>query len=134
MDTVKKWARCEDGSISIEALLWFIMVILVTAVLLDATVLFDSQSSVMRVLQDANRSASLGRLATPVDVENFIEARLALLSPNAVATSAFGTDGVISTSVMIPAGDVKVSGILSSLSGLDMTVSADHLMEDWSTR
>lgn len=126
----RDFARSEDGTVSIEALLWFVMIILVTTVMMDAYLLFDTETAATKVIQDANRAASLGRLTTSADVELFIESRLAALSPNATATATFDASGMVRSSVTIPAGDVGVSGILSSLAGLDLTVGAIHLIED----
>ena len=127
-----RFRRSERGSVSVEAVLWFGGMILVSTLMVDAANIFHTQSTVLRVMQDANRNLSVGRLKTAAETESYIEARLAAISTRAKATSSISTSGdIVTTFVKMPAADAQLIGLFGSLNGAEITVSSKHLIENW---
>lgn len=129
---LERFFRNESGSATVEFVLWMPMIFAVFILAADVSMIFYSQTEVLRITQDANRNASIGRLAQTADVESYIESRLQGLSPTANAQSAI-VAGVISTTVTYPAKDFEVIGLFSAFNSLSMTVHAEHLIENWGT-
>ena len=127
---LKRFARDTSGNATIEFVIWLPMVLLAFGLTVDVSMIFHSQSEVLRIVQDANRNASIGRLRTPDEAESYIEARLQKASASADATSSI-TAGVISTTVTYPARDFQILGFFSQFNNLEITVNSEHLIEDW---
>lgn len=121
-------ARCEKGSASVEAVMWFPFMVAVLVLVVDGTIIFHNQSIILRVAQDANRAMSVGRFIDEQQTEDYIEEALSQLSTN-VAAETVVNDGVIQTFVRVPAADIDMIGLFSGLSKSTMTVYAQHLME-----
>ena len=123
----------ETGALSIESILWVSIMFLVTAVFIDSTAMFNAQTRVLRIAQDADRAYSLGFIETPADVEAYIEGRLSAVSPTVDAISTVTTTpngDVITTTVTLPATDFQIFGSIPAFSGLTINVAAMHLVED----
>mgnify|MGYP001824114864 CR=1 FL=1 len=127
---LKRFARDDSGNATVEFVIWLPMVLLAFGLTVDVSMIFHSQNQVLRIVQDANRNASIGRLSTPADAENYIESRLQKASASADATSSI-TAGVIHTTVTYPARDFQVLGFFKQFNDLTITVNAEHLIEDW---
>ncbi|MCB1339366.1 MAG: pilus assembly protein [Maritimibacter sp.] len=125
-----RFARDESGTATVEFVLWLPMVMLAFGLTVDVSMIFHSQSQVLRIVQDANRNASIGRLRTPAETEDYVEARLQAASSGAHATSSISA-GVISTTVTYPARDFQIVGFFSQFNDLQITVNSEHLLEDW---
>lgn len=125
-----RFARDNSGSATIEFVLWLPMVLLAFGLTVDTSMIFYSQSKILRIVQDANRNASIGRLRTTTQAEDYIETRLQDVSSTATAHSSI-VAGVITTSVTYPARDFQLLGFFSQLNDLQVTVSSEHLIENW---
>ncbi len=121
----------EDGTATVESVLWFPIFMVVFFLAFDTSMMFAAETEAVRVVQDANRLASIGRLATESDIETYVENTLSDLSPNANATTTISSVGVIRTVVQIPASDVGKIGVFEAFQDLTLTVSAEHLKEDF---
>ncbi len=126
----KRFARDESGSATVEFVLWLPMVLVAFGLTVDVSMIFHSQSQVLRIVQDANRSASLGRLQTAAATESYVESRLQKASSAANATSTIN-GGVITTTVTYPARDFQVLGFFQQFNTLEITVNSEHLIENW---
>ena len=73
-----RFLRREDGSAMVEAVLWLPIFLVIFGLMVDSALVFHGQSKVLRVVQDANRNMSIGRLDTDDDVETYITTRLAV--------------------------------------------------------
>ena len=127
---IKRFARDESGSATVEFVLWLPMLLVAFGLTVDVSMIFHSQSQVLRIVQDANRSASLGRLQTAAATENYVEARLHKASSAANATSTIN-GGIITTTVTYPARDFQVLGFFQQFNNLEITVNSEHLIENW---
>ena len=126
-----KILESEDGTATVESLLWFVMFMGVFFLTFDSAMMFKADTDVVRIAQDANRLASIGRLATAADTEAYVENRLSSRLPNANATTTINSVGVIRTIVEFPASDVGKIGWYAAFRDLTLIVSADHLKEDF---
>ncbi len=125
---VLRFRSDSKGSATIEAVLWLPMFIAIFALMADAAMIFNGHSRVMRVVQDANRNLSIGRLDTEDETEEYIVASLSTLSPNAVANTQI-VAGVVTTVVTVPATDLEILGMFSSLNSIDLQIRSQHLIE-----
>jgi len=129
---LKRFARDDAGGATVEFVIWLPMVLMAFGLTVDVSMIFHSQSQVLRIIQDANRNASIGRLRTSAEAEDYIETRLHGASAKANATSSI-TAGVISTTVTYPARDFQILGFFKQFNDLRITVNSEHLIEDWGT-
>ena len=127
------WARAEDGSATVEAVLWIPFFMLLLALIADASFLFYRQAQMLRAVQDANRAYSTGQLTSPAQVEDALRALYAPLSTHVQAASLLDTDtvpsGIIRTSLSIPARDVNSIGLIAGLGNFNLTVTSQHYRE-----
>lgn len=127
---LKRFARDNSGNATVEFVIWLPMVLLAFGLTVDVSMIFHSQSQVLRIVQDANRNASIGRIRTPAEAEDYIENRLHTASATANATSSI-TAGVITTTVTYPARDFQILGFFKQFNDLEITVNSEHLLENW---
>lgn len=125
---LKRFANAEDGSISIEAVLWFIMMTGVIGLLIDATMVFQSYSLALRTLQDGNRNLSVGRFETEAETETYIQTELAGLSPNVTATATMN-GRIVTTFVTLPVTDLGLVGFFNGLDSVKLNISGKHYLE-----
>jgi Flp pilus assembly protein TadG len=125
--------RRSDGTATVEAVLWFPIFIAVFGLMVDSAMIFNGQAKVLRVVQDANRNLSIGRLDTDAEVEDYIRAELAMIgvTPSRTEAQSDATTGTVSTLVVVPARQLQLLGYFSVLMNLELPVTAQHMREDW---
>lgn len=128
--SLNRFLRRDDGTATVETLLWFPLFIAVFGLMLDVSMIFFGQAKVLRVVQDGNRSYSVGRITTKSDTETFIENQLSQLGITANATTTT-LAGVAHTKVTVPVKQLEVLGYFTAFSGLTITVTAEHMIENW---
>jgi Flp pilus assembly protein TadG len=121
-----RFLRREDGSATVEAVIWLPIFFLVLFLMVDVALVFVGQSEALRVVQDANRNMSIGRFRTVAETEAYVEEQLAGLSPGVQAVSV-----VNAGTVTMPARDLQMSGFFTAVINANLSVSADHLIENW---
>ncbi len=128
-----RFFKREDGTATVEAVLWFPIFIGVFGLMVDSAMIFHGQSKVLRVVQDANRNLSIGRLDNDAEVITYINAQLALVGVTPSRTEAISdmTTGIVSTLVVVPASELQLLGYFSVLNNLEVPVTAQHMREDW---
>lgn len=120
--------RREEGTSSVEAVIWMPVFILLIAVVADTSAIFGRQAEALRVVQDANRSLSLGRFLTVGETEKYIEGQIAAISPNATVETVVNA-GIITSTVTLPVSDIGITGLVSAFDQLAVTISADFMSE-----
>ncbi len=125
---LSKFRKREDGSATIESVLWLPVFISFLVLAADASFVFFGQNQAYRIIQDANRSLSVGRLQTEQEVVDRIKAQLASLAPNA-SVSAVIDSGTITSVATIPASDLTATRFFTAFVDLDLTVGARHYVE-----
>lgn len=125
---MKTFLTEDSGSSTVEAVLWIPIFAGFFALVADATFLFFGQNRAYRIIQDANRSLSVGRLNSGDEVEAFVLDQLGSQAVGALVTST--TDmGKVTTTLSVPAANFVVLGLFTSLADLDVRVGASHLIE-----
>ena len=123
----------EDGTATVEAVLWFPFFMLLLALIADASFLFHRQAQMLRAVQDANRAFSTGQIESTDAVEDVLIAFYSSLSDRVQAVSQLDTatvpSGIIRTSLSIPARDINSIGLIARLSNLELTVTSQHYRE-----
>ena len=127
-----RFFRREDGVATIETVLWFPFLIALFGLMFDATMVFNTQARIMRVIQDGNREYSIGNLADTTATEDFIENRLSGINITATAASNV-TAGVVTTVVTVRAPEMDLIGYFSAIRNVVFTVSAYQMVENWET-
>ena len=118
----------EDGSATIEAVLWMPIFVFVLALAADAAMIYGAQAQALRIVQDANRSMSIGRLRSTEETQSFIMSHLSEISPNAQVTTTVQM-GVITTRVMMPASDLSVTRMIPAFADVNVGIRAQHVAE-----
>lgn len=130
INSVRKFLNRETGGATVETVLWFPLFIAVFGLMLDVAMIFHGQAKVLRVVQDGNREYSIGRITTPADAETQIETELAAIGIQGTATTSEQA-GVAHTVVRVPASQLQVIGYFTAFTGLQVTVTAEHMIENW---
>ena len=119
--------RGEDGTVSVEAVLWIPFFVFCLTLVADGALIFYGQARALEVTEDANRAFSIGEVTREEAVEQ-IEARLSTISPNASA-HINTEDGLITTIVTIPTSDLDAVGFVTSLASINMQVVSQMVQE-----
>lgn len=120
--------RDDRGSFTIEALIWLPIFVVVMCMTADTAMIFAKQSQVMRVVQDANRSFAVGKFADGTATAAYILTNVQTISPGATAVSNL-VNGIITTTVTMPARELMATGMLPMLSGATVRVVLQQMKE-----
>lgn len=124
----RRFGRRESGAVTVEAALWIPFFLLFTFGIGQLGLIFYGQARMLEVAQNANRSLSVGEFTSEEEAEAWIETSLARLSPDARADAT--VDGrIITTSVRAPAGQLGGIIIFTPLTGFEVEVVAQQVME-----
>ena len=131
VNRIRAFRRDQDGSATIEGVLWMPVFILIFGLIADASLLFHAQAQLTRIVQDANRAYSVGRLDSEIETQNFIRARLGAvaLDANTSVTTTVNGAGIIQTIVNVPAYEYAAVGFFTALTTFSLTISSQHVME-----
>ena len=120
--------RQEQGTATVEFVIWLPVVMLVFAIIVDVSMIFGGEAQALRVVQDANRGLSVGYFQTIEAAEDFVLAQLEGLSSNATIDITV-TNGVINSQLTMPASDLMSTGFYDNLLNMDVTVVAEFMSE-----
>ncbi len=118
----------ERGAATIEAVIWVPVFTFLLGMIADASLMFGAKAEVLRIVQDANRSLSVGKYFTIAEAEDFVTTRIAGISPNAVVTTTV-IAGVVLTTVDMPSGDLTATGFFDGFAALTIRVQSHFLSE-----
>jgi len=124
----RAFGRENEGSATIESVLWLPLFLAAFALMTDVAMIFNGHSRVLRVVQDANRNLSVGRLDTESETEEYIVAALGTLSPNLTADTEI-VAGVATSTAIVPASDLQILGMFSAITSLNISVTSQHFIE-----
>ena len=108
--------------------MWVPLFVAFFALVADASFLFFGQNRAYRIVQEANRMLSVGRLGSEDEVEAYVLTRLSNLAPGATVIAQIA-QGTVTTNLTIPADNMIAVGLFTALTNLDITVGASHLIE-----
>ncbi len=126
---IRRFSSNESGSVTVEAVIWFPIFAMLLAFIMNVSIVFFTESQMLRVVQDGNRAFSLGRMADDLEVEAYILSRLAYLDANLVVNTDI-SGGFIMTNLSAPAGQLMPLNLMTSaFDGITIMVSAQHVVE-----
>jgi hypothetical protein len=126
---LKRFLRSEDGSYTIESVIWLPIYVFILAIMMNVSMVFFTESQLLRVVQDSNRSFSVGRITTLSAVEQYVIDRIAYLGANPVVNSQL-VDGIIYTDLSIPAVDLMPFSMLHKFfASTTVVISAQQIVE-----
>ncbi len=125
--SLRAFKRREDGSATIEAVLWLPAFFYILALSVDTTMIFHGYSRVIRVVEDVNRGISVGRIKT-VD-EGKTKIATALSNYKGVTSDIKVVDGVVVTTVAVPVGSMVFMGAIKPLLGKGIEVKTQQYKE-----
>ncbi len=121
--------RSEDGSFSIEAVIWMPIFAMLLAVIMNVSMVFFGESQMLRVVQDANRAFSLGRLADAEAVEQFVLTNLAYMD-STLTVKTLISGGIVSTELRAPATDLMpLNFMTAAFKNVNVAVNAQQIIE-----
>lgn len=127
--SLREFLRSEDGSYTIESVIWLPIYVFILAIMMNVSMVFFTESQLLRVVQDSNRSFSVGRITTLAAVEQYVIERLAYLDANPVVNSQL-VDGIIYTDLAIPATELMPFSMLHKFfASTSIVVSAQQVVE-----
>lgn len=113
---------------TVEFVLWLPLMFALLGLITDVSMIFYKQSYAVRAVQDANRSMSLGRIASTGALEQHLLTTLQDRSPN-MRVSSTVSNGIVMTEIFMPAYDLDAFGWFSALSQLDIAVRSQQVLE-----
>jgi Flp pilus assembly protein TadG len=118
----------ESGNVTIEFVLWVPLVAFLLLLTVDVGQIFLKQAQATRLVQDANRALSVGKIRTTGATEAFIKDRLAGFS-TAVTAQTTVNASIISTTARIPLRDLAITQALPIGEGAMITIQSSHMLE-----
>jgi hypothetical protein len=128
MSRARRFAQSEEGSSTIEAVLWVPGFVFLLFMVTDISFVFNGRSEIMRIIQDGNRSFSVGRLTSVEETEIYIETQLEPLSLN-IEVETVVDAGIITSVATVPVDDLVIIGTVPGISNFDMTIRSQHYVE-----
>lgn len=124
-----RFGRSEDGSSSIEAVIWLPLFFFLIIFVLDASMMFNAQSRALRVVQDTNRALAVGQIASAAEAETILRERMAAIAPSAVVHATI-TGNIAMTSVAMPIGEISMFDTFERFASFEVTASSQQLIEN----
>lgn len=117
----------EDGTASVDGIMWIIFFTGLLVFILDSSILYMNNTEVRRVTQDGSRLYVRGGFDDKANPEAaldlWVESNLSNLSANLNAVSSVNADNQVTTLVTYPADDTDlVSGLFDYFGGFDINV------------
>ena len=126
----KRLARDEQGTITVEAVLWIPLFFFILMLITDASMAFFSKGEAIRTVQMGNWAFARNPDATVAGTQDWIEQQFAAYAPNAEAiTTTDSEHGTVSTTLQYPAGDVVPFNTLGVLGNWKIAVRARQHLE-----
>ncbi len=125
---LEKFRKDQEGSATVEAVLWLPFFVIIFVMIADVSFVFHRQSQALRVVQDANRAFSVGRLNSTIETEDFVLAGIAAYTTGA-SVSTTVTSGIIRTTTLIPVDDMTAVNFFRFLRGYNVEVTSEHYLE-----
>ncbi|MDW4497018.1 TadE/TadG family type IV pilus assembly protein [Sulfitobacter sp. D35] len=121
----------ENGSFSVEAVIWTPILAIILAVVMNISMVFHAKSQILRVVQDANRAVSLNRLNGETAVQDYINTNLAYLGASLdISSSVDSATNIVTTTVHANATDLMpLTFMTSKFSSVKVGVASHHIIE-----
>lgn len=128
---ISRFLKSQSGNITIEGVLWLPVYAFFLTLIVDTSLMLNGQAQARRAIQDLNRLASTGYYRQETEIEDRGRAALRHLSRSVIVDSVIDTSNrTVLTIARIPAGDLAAIGLISSLTKIQISVSAKHVIEN----
>lgn len=140
--TLQRFSRDQTGSMTVEGVLWIPAYVFLMVMIADVCFVFYGQANALRLVQDANRAASVGHFVSDPDVLDDVERQNGItgyingiLGNNNIDTTKTTVnvvinDEIITTTLSIPASQLDAVGMFDVISGATVSVRAQHFKEN----
>lgn len=119
----------EEGSATIETVIWIPIFMFILALIINVSIVFFTESQILRVVQDGNRAFSLGRFEKVEEVEEYVLERLSYLDASLDIETVIAS-GQITTKLTAPATELMPFRFMSGVfDNVRVGVSAQHIVE-----
>ncbi|NNE80829.1 MAG: pilus assembly protein [Silicimonas sp.] len=126
---IAKFRAREDGNATVEIVLWVPFFFILLMGVGQLALIFFGQTVALSAAQNATRAYSVGDITTQDEIRTFVEAELAGISTNVTVTSTI-TNGLITTFVSVPAGDLGGPlGFITQFGGMNIQSIAQQFKE-----
>ncbi|MFQ5535701.1 MAG: TadE/TadG family type IV pilus assembly protein [Paracoccaceae bacterium] len=101
----------DRGSQTIEVVLWIPIFVALLVIIIDASMLYLTQTEMWNVARDTARRMTTGALATPAEAEAYANTQLNLYSNNSGMYTVTASDNpVVQVAISVGAGDISFTG------------------------
>ena len=118
----------ERGTATVEFVICVPVFVMLLGLVVDTSLVFAGEAQALRVVQDANRSFSIGRIKTISETQTMIVDSLKSMSPGVTAVTVVNA-GVITSTATMPAQELSSFGILNVYGSTKVKVTAQHMSE-----
>ena len=121
----RRFGRQENGTVTVESVIWFPIYLLILGLIFDATMLMMGKTEMWSIANDTSRLVALGRM-TESEAEDYVNNTL---SGNRGLVADVTTSGdIVSTVITRPFGTVGSLGIINS-STAELTTQSFYRIE-----
>lgn len=124
----KAFGRKDEGSAAIDVVMWTPIFLILFGMITDTSVVFGRQAEILRIIQDTNRSLAVGRFLTIEEAEDYISEKVAIFTDEG-SIDVNVVNGIIATSVTLPASDLTSTGLFEAIDSLTVTIGASQMSE-----
>lgn len=124
----RSFLRREDGTATVEFVIWLPLVLLVFGLIVDFSLVFGGEAQALRVVQDANRGLSVGHFQTIDSAKAYVLAQVQPLTTHA-SIDITVVNGVIKSRLTFPASDLMATGLYDGMINMNVVVVAEFLSE-----
>ncbi|WP_137703096.1 TadE/TadG family type IV pilus assembly protein [Marimonas lutisalis] len=130
---ISQWPRrfwqSESGSQTIEFVIWMPIFVFIIIITMNVSMVFYKESQMLRIVQDANRSFSMGRIRTEAGVIEYVAEKIAYMNVNPTISTDLSS-GIITTQLSVPATELMPFTLLDDyFSETKIGVSSSHFVE-----
>lgn len=126
---LNRFHRSDDGSFSIEGVIWVPLFVVTLAAIIDLSLVFHHRADLAHTVHQINRAVAVGHFADAGEAQAYLTDRLSRYGPEA-AGQVIVSPYEVETRVRVPASGVSSMGTIPLLADLDLTLSYTHLMEN----
>lgn len=126
-----KFFRDESGTMSMEAALWFPVILAVFIFVADAAVLFMNNARIQRIVEDGNRAFAVGQIHSCPELIEWLHTNIRPIAPSAQAgCDSTSVVGIGIARVTIPSSELDLSGATGFLKDMQIRIQTQYLLED----
>ena len=124
-----RFGRSEDGSWTIEAVIWTPILVALMAFSVNMSTVFFNEAQILSVVQNVARAHSLGRYEDDLEAEADIQAQLAYLDAS-YSVDAMIDGPLVTASVTIAATELMPMNFMTSpFAGFVLDIKSQQLVE-----